>query len=297
MSRLIRTADDVAWLLEHTHAFQGGQVMELYVRKQRLFDETTGREVPATTIITAIIRYELLTGDAAPHTVTRVAKLTMTGVTDFSIFEQEGADFSEIGVIHAELSCDRLRFWFDPQGELYVICDQAEIEEVSRPGADRPIPAGAMEWTFQAQTGELPPVAWFLDHLDRAGLPCAWRPTKRAARPHPALRWEGHLMLASAQGIPRAGGIFIQTYGPLDGCGFGLTVRASDTHENGIGHLLTVLADIVVRSFSGRCLVGSHIMEREEWLERRAVVWGSASRGITSDTPADAAEPVRRPGS
>jgi len=276
MSRSIRTAEDVAWLLEHTHAFQGGQVLELHVRKQRLFDETTGREIPATTIITAIIRYELLSGDmAAPHTVTRIAKMTMAGVTDFSIFEQEGADFSEIGVIHAEFSCDRLRFWFDPQGELYVICDQAEIEEVSRPGADRPVPAGATEWTFQAHTGDLPSVAWFLDRLDRAGLPCAWRPSKRTTRPHPALQWEGYLMLASAHGVPRGGGVFIQTYGPLDGCGFGLTVRASDTHENGISRLITVLAEIVVRSFAGRCLVGTQIMEREEWLERRAMVWGA----------------------
>ena len=32
----------------------------------------------------------------------RVAKLTMSGVTDFSLFEQEGSDCSEIGVIHAE---------------------------------------------------------------------------------------------------------------------------------------------------------------------------------------------------
>ncbi len=276
MSRTIRTPEDVAWLLEHTHAFQGGQVLEVHVGKQRLFDETTGRDIPATTTITAVIRYELLGGDhLAPHAVTRIARLTMTGVTDFSIFEQEGADFSEIGVIHAEVSGDRLRFWFDPQGELYVICDQADIEEVSRPSADRPVPAGVTEWTFQAHSGALPAVAWFLERLDRAGVPCAWRPTKRTARPHPALRWEGCLMPASAQGVPRGGGVFIQTFGPLDGCGFGLTVRAADAHENGIGRLIAVLAEIVVRSFAGRCLAGTQIMEREEWLERRALIWGA----------------------
>jgi hypothetical protein len=104
-------------------------------------------------------------------------------------------------------------------------------------------------------------------------------------------------MPVSPYGVPHGGGVFIQTFGPLDGCGFGLTVRATDLHENGIGRLVTVLAEIVARSFAGRCLTGTQIMEREEWLERRALVWGSASRGITSDTSADAREPVSGQGS
>ncbi|MFQ5932601.1 MAG: hypothetical protein ACE5MM_09345, partial [Nitrospiraceae bacterium] len=167
MVRRIRTAQDLAWLLDHTHAFQGGQLTDLHVHKQRLFDEASCREIVAGTTLTAVIRYERPVREYdGLYAVTRVAKLTMMGVTDFSVFEQEGADCSEIGVIHAEVSGRRLRFWFDPHGELYVICDEAEIEEVSRPCAARPLRDGMSEWTFQAPTGELPAVSWFLDRLD-----------------------------------------------------------------------------------------------------------------------------------
>src|SRR5881296_214462 len=266
MIRRIKTAEDLAWLLAHTHAFQGGQVTDLHVRKHRLFDEASGREITAGTTIIAVIRYELaVRGFDRFYAVTRVAKLTMTGVTDFSIFEQEGADFSEIGVTHAEASDGQLRFWFDPRGELYVICDEAEIEEVSRPGTSSLIPTGMTEWTFQAETGDLPPVAWFLDQLDQVGIPCAWRTHKRSAPAHPALRWEGHLIPSSAHDVPRAG-VHMQGYGPLDASGFGITLRTADPHGSGTARLLVALADITARSFSGTCLAGTQVMERDEWL-------------------------------
>lgn len=274
MIRRIRTAEDLAWLLDHSDAFQGGQLLELHVHKQRLFDESSSREIVAGTVLTAVIRYERSVsehGDLVP--VTRVAKLTMRGVTDFSIFEQEGADCSEIGVIQAEAAGKRLRFWFDPHGELYVICDEAELEEVSRPSAARPVRLGMTEWTFQVPTGKLPAVRWFLDHLDQAGLPCAWRSMKRSASAHPALKWEGYLVPASEDGSsPRAGGIHVQAYGPLDGCAFGITLRTADPRQDGTGHLLMALADIIANSFTGTCLAGNHVMERDEWLgDRRRV--------------------------
>src|SRR5574341_1798003 len=118
----IKTAEDLAWLMEHTRGFRGGQVLELHVQKRRVFDEASGRDVDAGTVVGAAIRYDrTLRRTEGLYAVTRVARLTMTGVTDFSIFEQEGADFSEIGEAHAEASEGRLRFWFDPCGELYVI--------------------------------------------------------------------------------------------------------------------------------------------------------------------------------
>jgi hypothetical protein len=190
----------------------------------------------------------------------------MRGVTDFSIFEQEGADCSEIHTIHAEAVGGRLRFWFDPRGEFYVVCDEAELDEVSRPGHTRPIRAGMSEWTFQARTGELPTVEWLLAHLDRAGLPCSWRTVKRAARPHPMLRWEGYLIPAAARESDSRTGLHVQTYGRLDDCDFGITLRTIDPHENGTGRLLVVLADIIARNFPGTCLSGDHVMERDEWL-------------------------------
>ncbi len=263
----IKTAEDLAWLMRHTHRFRGGQVSDLHVHKRRLYDECTGREVTAGTAITAVIRYDLSPrGGLGLHVVTRVAKLTMIGVTDFSIFEQEGADFSEIGETHAEASEGRLRFWFDPRGELYVICDEAELEEVSRPGPHRVVRNGMSEWTFQAAAGTPPAVAWFLDQLDQAGVPCAWRASKSSSLTHPALCWEGQLVPASAQDNARTG-VIVQAFGPLDGSGFGVTLRPLDPHEEGTARLLVALADLIARTYSGTCLAGSQVMAGEEWLE------------------------------
>jgi len=267
MIRRLHTSDDLVWLLHHTQAFAGGQITNLAVQKQRIFDDASGREITAGTAISTIIRYEIaVRGLEGLYSVSRVAKLVMKGVTDFSIFEQEGADFSEISQLHAETSGGRLRFWFDPHGELYVICDEAELEEVSRPGSVRPIRTGMTEWTFQAETGELPNIDWFLAQLDRAGFPCAWRVMKPTNPAHPAFRWAGLLLPASAQKVRRPAGLHIQTYGPLDGYCFGITLRASDPHEEDLGRLLMVLADIIAGGFSGMCLAGHHIMERDEWL-------------------------------
>lgn len=267
MIRPIKSADDLAWLLHHTQAFPGGHIAELLVHKQRLFDESSAREITAGTVITAGIRYEVaIRGIEGVYSVSRVAKLTMKGVTDFSIFEQEGADFSEIGLLHAEMSGGRLRFWFDPGGELYVICDEAVLEEVSRPGSVRPIRSGMTEWTFQAETGQLPTVDWFLERLDRAGVPCVWREMRLQAPMHPGTRWTGLFLPASTQGLPHTAGVYIQAFGPLDGSCFGITLRASDPHEETLARLLVALADIVARGFSGLCLAGNHVMERNEWL-------------------------------
>ena len=267
MVRLIRTAEDLVWLLDHTQAFPGGQITNLAIQKQRVFDDASGREITAGTIISTIIRYEIaIRGVEGLYSVSRIAKLLMKGVSDFSIFEQEGADFSEINLLHAEIAGGRLRFWFDPHGELYVICEEAELEEVSRPGSVRPIRTGMTEWTFQAEAGELPDIDWVLKHLDGVGVPCAWRMTKPSGPAHPAFRWAGLLLPASSHGLPRTAGVYIQTYGPLDGYRFGITLRASDPHEEALGRLLMVLADIIARGFSGLCLAGQHIMERDEWL-------------------------------
>src|SRR5581483_8726059 len=232
MSRRIKSPDDLQWLLRHTDGFRGGQVSDVHVHKQRLYDEPSGREVSVGTTVTIVIRYEHVPGGDPMLGVSRVAKLSMRGVSDFSVFEQEGADFSEIGVLHAEASGGRLRFWFDPHGELYVICDEAEIEEVSRPASGLLVPRGRTEWTFQSVGGALPPVSWFLDGLDRAGLPCAWRAVKRTAG-HPLLRWEGVLLPAGAPAPPRGAGVYVQAFGPLDGSAFGISLRASEDGKVG----------------------------------------------------------------
>ena len=267
--RRIRTPDDVAWFLRHTQAFQGGRVTDLHVHKQHLLDESSGREVAAGTVLTAMIRYELSIRDIeGSYAANRVAKLTMKGVTDFSVFEQEGADFSEISIIHADTAGGRLRLWFDPQGELYVICDEAEIEEVSIPTIAKPISTGMAEWTFQAESGETPNIKWLLERLDRAGVPCAWRSVKPPPSTHPAVRWTGHLLPASMHDGPRPAGVQVQAYGPFDGSAFGITLRTSGTHDDETGRVLMTLADIIARSFPGMCLARNQVMERDEWLAR-----------------------------
>ena len=104
MKYQVVTIEDLRWLLGHTGGFRGGYVTDVQVLKRRLLDEASGREVPAGTTVTVVIRYHI-------RQMARVAKITMTGVTDFSMFEQEGADCSTLGVIQTELTDGKLRFW------------------------------------------------------------------------------------------------------------------------------------------------------------------------------------------
>ena len=162
--------EDVRWLLGHTGGFRGGYVTDVQVSKRRLLDEASGREVLAGTTVTVVIRYRI-------RQMARVAKLTMTGVTDFSMFEQEGADCSTLGVIQAELTDGKLRFWFDPQGELYVVCEEAQLEEVAAPSLEPLSLEQVAQWTFQSEMPDWPTVTWLLAELDVAGVPCTWRAT------------------------------------------------------------------------------------------------------------------------
>jgi hypothetical protein len=275
MLRVIKNSKDLAWLLTHTRGFQRGQIADLHIHKHQLFDEETGRHIPANTVITAVIRYEPIIHEGAGIVaLTRVAKLVMKGVSDFSVFEQDGGDFSEIGRIHAEAIDGRFRFWFDPHGEFYVICDEAQFEEVAKPGTPATDPAMS-EWTFQAQGGELPDIRWLLDQLDAAGYPCAWRRRKRTPVSHPALKWEGMLMPADEDHEPASHGVHVQVYGPLDGSKFGITLRAQDA-EHHTHRLLIALADLISRHYAGTCLAGTQVMQVDDWINRQASEWWTA---------------------
>ncbi|MDH5641710.1 MAG: hypothetical protein OEY28_10475, partial [Nitrospira sp.] len=95
MQHHIKTVDDLRWFIAHTGGFRSGYVTDVQMSKRRLFDEGSGREVPAGTTVSVTIRYQI-------RGLIRLAKLTMTGVTDFSLFEQEGADCSSLDIIQAE---------------------------------------------------------------------------------------------------------------------------------------------------------------------------------------------------
>ena len=251
--------EDVRWLLAHTGGFRGGYVTDVQVSKRRLLDEASGREVPAGTTVTVVIRY-------GTHQMSRVAKLTMTGVTDFSMFEQEGADCSTLGVIQAELNEGKLRFWFDPQGELYVVCDEAQLEEeVAAPSLEPLSLEQVAQWTFQSGMPDWPTITWLLAELDVAGVPCVWRATTSLPGRHTAIQWEGDLIPASMQGAATVAGVHCMLYGPLDGPGFGMVLRVRGVQDRRTGQVLSLLADLIARRFSGQCLVGNTIMSGEDW--------------------------------
>jgi hypothetical protein len=258
MQMPIKDLEDLRWLLGHTGGFRGGYVTDVQMAKRRLFDEGTARQVLADTVVTVVIRYSL-------RQMERVAKLTMRGVTDFSVFEQEGADCSTLGVIHAECTAGKLRFWFDPQGELYVVCDEAQLEEVSLPSSEDRLREPVARWTFQSPTPQWPTVEWLLEELDRAGLPCTWKKTKALQAGGSLIQWEGTLLPAQGSDAIERAAVQVMLYGPLEGPGFGILLHVNGSHGAAANRLLSCLSELIVRRFSGQCLVGNTIIPGEEW--------------------------------
>lgn len=269
MKRCLQSAPDIQWLLRYTHAFKGGKVLDVVVRKDRVWDECSGADIPTGTRLALTIRYEHISRTGAEFCrFQRVARLTMEGVSDFSIFEQDGSDFSDIQMFHAEILGERLRFWFDPYGELYVICEQAVFEEVSKPALETIRTRGVREWTFHAQQGSAPSQGWFLEALDRAGLPCAWRKGRSHGAPHPLLQWEGELIPAVTPDDPAPAGLIVQTYKLVGDESFGITVKVPEALDRSVLQLLVTVTDMIARAFAGTCLVDDRILERQEWLGR-----------------------------
>jgi hypothetical protein len=259
MKHPIKSKEDLRWLLGHTGGFRGGYVTDVQMSKRRLYDEGSGRDVLTDTIVSVVIRYRI-------RQVARVAKLTMQGVTDFSIFEQEGADCSTLSIIQAEATAGKFRFWFDPQGELYVVCDEAELEEVAMPLSEVSQRESVAQWSFHSEAIDWPTADWLLGELDRAGLPCAWRGTKPVKGRHPAIQWEGDVVPTSSRGSTRPKGIHVMLYGVLDGPGFGLVLRVIGNPTKVASRVLSHVADVIVQHYAGQCLVGNTIIPGEEWL-------------------------------
>lgn len=258
MKHIMKSDEDLRWFIGHTGGFRGGYVTDVQMAKRRLFDEESGRDVLADTKVVITIRYQV-------RGVVRVARLTMMGVTDFSIFEQEGADCSALTVIQAEATGGRLRFWFDPQGELYVVCEEMEFEEVSAPVVEFGSGQGVARWTFQGQTAEAPTLDRLLGVLDRAGIPCRWREVRRSSRAHPAIQWQGDLVPSGDLNETATSRVRVVVYGALDREGFGVMLRV-DASQGGQGsRVLAALADHITQTYLGRCLVGTTIIPGDQW--------------------------------
>jgi len=258
MQHGIKTIEDLRWLMAHTGGFRSGYVTDVQMSKRRLFDEETGRDVLADTTVTITIRYQL-------RGMVRVAKLVMNGITDFSIFEQEGADCSSLSIIQAECTAGRLRFWFDPQGELYAVCEEAHFEEVAAPLVPvHPLPELA-RWTFQGQSPEGPTVSWLLTELEQAGVPCSWVAARKRRVTDSLMRWEGDLTPDSDADDDQLHAVRVMVYGAQDGEGFGIVLRALGEQNRHVSQVLAVLADRITQRYAGTCLVGTTMIPGREW--------------------------------
>ena len=258
MKHYLKQADDLRWFITHTQGFRGGYITDVQMSKKRLFDETSGRMLPAGTTVSVIIRY-------CADDMLRMAKLTMSGVSDFSILEQEEIDASALCAIQAEASDEQLRFWFDPEGRLYVVCEEALFEEVGDPVGDRAITCAVAKWSFQAEDGDVPTIDWVLDHLDQAGMPCIWRVERPQSRRHPAIRWEGDLTPSSLSG-KKGASVHVTAHRSLHSSGFGMTLRAPDHPDPHCGRILGLVADLIVRTYPGTCVAGDTFLSCDEWL-------------------------------
>jgi hypothetical protein len=258
MKHLLKQADDLRWLIAHTSGFQGGYITEVQMSKKRLFDEETGRNVLVGTAVTVGVRYPR-------NGMLCIARLIMNGVSDFSLLEQEGDDCSVIGMIQAEVSDERLRFWFDPEGRLYIVCEEALYEEIASPAGDRGMARAVARWTLETQEGEPPTVEWLLRHLDQAGLPCIWR-VGRPGRRHASIRWEGELFSSSVLSEETRASVHVMAHCPAGSSGFGMTLRAPTVHDPQCRQVLNLVADLLARTFPGTCVAGETMLSCDEWL-------------------------------
>ena len=174
-------------------------------------------------------------------------------------------------MIHAECTAGKLRFWFDPQGELYVVCDEAQLEEVTMPSSDDRLREPVARWTFQSQTAEWPTVEWLLEELDGAGLPCTWKKAKTPNAGKSVIQWEGTLLPAQGADTIEEAAVHVMLYGPLDGAGFGILLHVDGSHTSAANRVLSCLSDLIVRRFSGQCLVGNTIIPGGEWLNWKSL--------------------------
>lgn len=259
MKHLLKHAGDLRWFMAYTNRFRGGYITDVRMSKKRLFDENSGRDLLVGTTVTVVARY-------CADDMVRTARLTMSGVSDFSILEQEGEDSSAIGAVQAEVSDERLRFWFDPEGRLYVVCEEALFEEVASPASDGDMARAVARWVFQADQGEVPTVEWLLRHLDQAGVPCIWRVGQAGSRRHPSISWEGELTSSSLFSEKRGASVHVMAHRPAGASGFGMTLRAPQIPDPDSRRVLGLVADLLARTFPGTCVAGDTVLSSEEWL-------------------------------
>jgi hypothetical protein len=259
MTHTIKSAEDLRWFMTHTQGFRDGHVTDVHVSKRRIFDERSGQDVLAGSTATVVVRYSV-------QDRRRVARLLMQGVSDLCIFEQDGADCSLLGTIQVELSEGRFRFWFDPQGKLYVVCEEALLEEIILP-QDETSSAALKQWTFRGESDETPSLEWLLDQLDQAGLPCAWKASRIGGGTCGLLCLEGQLVTANEDVTDHGGAVAVQVYRHVGQTGFTMRVRLVHREHRAETRLLNAVAQIVTRAFPGARLVEEAGLPHGQWAD------------------------------
>ena len=75
---------------------------------------------------------------------------------------------------------------------------------------------------------------WLLAELAQADLPCSWHAATQGTVAHPAIQWEGHLLPSTHSTVNGGNVVHVVAYGPLDGQGFGLMLRALEQGTAGL---------------------------------------------------------------
>lgn len=223
--------------------------MACHLSRQQLFDDQSGRDVLAGTSVTLVIQYVEPADGRSGVRLQRWAQLRCHDVSDFSLFEQEGANSGSIEALQAEWYRGRMRLWFDQDGEVYVVCGQAEFKEVALPppvAGERPV----REWVFQAREGALPSVEWLLAELDRRAIPCRWVHGEEPDSAEAGCVWSGALVRGTDRASADTTGLLVRGYGPRDGVAFGLSARTQGEDHEAVA-LMGALRRLIAERFEG----------------------------------------------
>ena len=172
----------------------------------------------------------------------------------------------------------KLRFWFDPQGDLYVVCEEAMLEEVSLPHSDGDLGGAVAQWTFQADSGEAPTVAWLLDSWIRRERPVSGERSHQRPAAHQRCVGRGSWWPQPMQMPVRPQRLAVQTYGPIDGAGFGIALQSRRAAGSVWGRLLRS-GDRSGHAIlcAGPVLCGQMFLSHEEWVS--CEITGRAHQG------------------
>ena len=85
------------------------------------------------------------------------------------------------------------------------------------------------------------------------------------------IQWEGTLLPAQGADAIEQAAVHVMLYGPWDGSGFGILLHIEGSQGPTANRVLSCLSDLIVRRFSGQCLVGNTIISGGEWLSWKAL--------------------------